>query len=227
MGLVFMCGAASWLSVASAAATQAATTAPATAKATQTAAQRAAAKAAAFAAAIKLLAPADEYFGPLKQSVIGMRNQIRMLGWNYDVNHDIAHQTYVSATLTERAVRDWVRKYPHDGQIPRTIFLLQRLYTKILSQESRDHAHAIAQWLLVSYAQSPQAKQLKKTLAVEHLAALPSPTPAPAATATYPSVFGSPYPSQFNASSAPGAPAAPSPSPGAPSAPGPSPSAAR
>jgi hypothetical protein len=218
-----MCGAASWLSVANAA-TQGAPTVPASAKAAQTAAQRAAAKAAALAAAIKLLAPADEYFGPLKQSVIGMRNQIRMLGWNYDVNHDIAHQTYVSATLTERAVRDWVSKYPHDGQIPRTIFLLQRLYTKILSQESRDHAHAIAQWLLVSYGNSPQAKQLRKTLAVEHLAALPSPTPMPAATATYQSVFGSPYPSQFNAT---GAPAAPSPSPAATVMPVPSASAGR
>jgi hypothetical protein len=153
-----------------------------------------------------------------------MRNQIRMLGWNYDVNHDIAHQTYVSATLTERAVRDWVAKYPHDGQIPRTIFLLQRLYTKILSQESRDHAHAIAQWLLVSYAKSPQARQLKKTLGVEHLAALPTPTPAPVATPTYQSVFGSQYPSQFNATSSPGAP---SPSPAAPVAPLPSPSAGR
>jgi hypothetical protein len=121
-------------------------------------------------------------------------------------------------------VRDWVAKYPHDGQIPRTIFLLQRLYTKILSQESRDHAHAIAQWLLVSYAKSPQARQLKKTLGVEHLAALPTPTPAPVATPTYQSVFGSQYPSQFNATSSPGAP---SPSPAAPVAPLPSPSAGR
>jgi hypothetical protein len=215
MGLVFMCGAASWLSAAGSAGTQVvAATAPAAtgAKATAStapgaaaklAAQRAAAKAAAAVAAMKLLAPADEYFGPLKQSVIGMRNQIRILGWNYDVNHDIAHQTYVSASLTERAVRDWSGKYPHDGQIPRTLFLLQRLYTKILSQESRDHAHMIAQWLFVSYAKSPQAKQLQKTLAVEHLAALPTPTPA--ATPTYQTVFGSAYPSQFNATAPPSA----------------------
>jgi len=181
IGLVFMCGAASCMSVASAAGTQVAAAAPSHAQRTaaqQTAAQRAAAQAAARAAALLLLAPADEYFGPLKQSVVGMRNSIRELGWNYDVNHDIWHQTFVSALLTERAVRDWVKKYPHDGQIPRTIFLLQRLYTKVLSQESRDHAHAIAQWLLVSYAKSPQARQLRKTLAVEQLAPLPSPTPS-------------------------------------------------
>ncbi len=210
IGLVFMCAVASCVTAANATGTpgsaqQSAASAQHSTK-KMTPAQRAAAKEAAQLAAIKLLAPADEYFGPLKQSVIGMRNQIRILGWNYDVNHDIWHQTYTSASLTERAVRDWANKYPHDEQVPRTIFMLQRLYTKVLSQESRDHAHAIAMWLLVSYASSPQAKQLKKTLAVEHLAPIPPPTPA--ATPTYSSIFGPQYPSEFDSTPAPSPPTA-------------------
>ncbi len=205
IGLVVMFVAASYVTAAGAPVTKQTVAHPAS---KMTAAQRAAAKQAAQLAAIKLLAPADEYFGPLKQSVIGMRNQIRILGWNYDVNHDIAHQTYASASLTERAVRDWASKYPRDGQLPRTIFLLQRLYTKVLSQESRDHAHAIAMWLLVSYASSPQAKQLKKTLAAEHLAPLPTPSPEP--TPTYPSAFGTQYPSQFGSTPLPSPSASPS-----------------
>jgi hypothetical protein len=126
-----------------------------------------------------LLAPADEYFGPLKESYIGMRNVIRDLGLRYDVNHDIPNQTLASAELTERAVREWERKYPRDTQIPKTIFLLQRLYTKVLTQVARDHAHATAQWLFADYAKSPQARQLRKTLAMEHLAPLPDPSPTP------------------------------------------------
>jgi hypothetical protein len=154
-------------------------------------------RAAAEAAAVALLAPADEYFGPLKQSVVGIRNEIRVLGWNYDVNHDIAAQTVASALLTERAIREWVKKYPRDDQVPKTLFLMQRLYTKVLSQDSRDHAHAIAQWLLLSYAKSPQAKQLKKVLGVEHLAALPAPTASPGPASAYQSVFGSQYTTVF------------------------------
>jgi len=127
-----------------------------------------------------VLAPADEYFGPLKLSFIGMRNTIRDLGLRYDVNHDIASQTVASAQLTERAVHDWERKYPTDTQIPKTIYLLQRLYTKVLTLDARAHAHACAMWLFHDYAKSGQAHQLQKTLAVEHLQPLGSPAPAPA-----------------------------------------------
>ena len=127
-----------------------------------------------------VLAPADEYFGPLKLSFIGMRNTIRDLGLRYDVNHDIASQTVASAQLTERAVHDWERKYPTDTQIPKTIYLLQRLYTKVLTLDARAHAHACAMWLFHDYSRSGQAHQLQKTLAVEHLQPLASPGPAPA-----------------------------------------------
>ncbi len=177
------------------------------AKQAPTAAQKAAAR----AAAIALLAPADEYFGPLKQSVVGIDNTIRDLGWNYDVNHDIGDRTVASAALTERAIHDWESKYPKDDQLPRALYLLQRLYTKVLTQPSRDHSKAIAKWLFKDFGSSPQAKQLRKTLAYEHLPPLPTPTPAP--TPPYQSVFGPSYPSVFQASPSP----APSPAASAPS----------
>ncbi len=164
--------------------------------------------------AIVVLAPADEYFGPLKESFIGIRNTIRDLGLRYDVNHDISKQTLASAELTERAVRDWEQKYPHDTQIPKTIYLLQRLYTKVLTIDARNRAHATALWLFADYGKSGQAKQLKKTLAVEHLAPLPSaapaaPSDAATATATAPSAASSAAPApQSNQSATQNAPPA-------------------
>jgi hypothetical protein len=138
-------------------------------------------------AAFLQLAPADEYFGPLKLSILGIRNTIRDLGERYDVNHDIAHQTYSSAVLTELAIREWERRYPHDRQVPKAIYLLQRLYAKVLTQESRDRANATAKWMFADYATSPQGKQLKKVLAAERLAPLDAPASvapvAPAAPA--------------------------------------------
>jgi hypothetical protein len=136
-------------------------------------------------------------------SILGIRNTIRDLGARYDVNHDIGHQTFTSAQLTERAIHDWEHRYPHDGQVPKAIYLLQRLYTKVLTQESRDRAGATAKWMFADYASSPQGRQLKKILAVEHLEPViapngTSPMPAPPA---YPSMFGSPYPSIFTGGS--------------------------
>jgi hypothetical protein len=125
------------------------------------------------------LAPADEYFGPLKLSILGIRNTIRDLGARYDVNHDIGHQTFTSAQLTEKAIHEWEHRYPRDGQVPKAIYLLQRLYTKVLTQESRDRAAATAKWMFADYGSSPQGRQLKKTLAVEHLQPLTAPSAAP------------------------------------------------
>lgn len=164
-------------------------------------AKSAAAKEASHRARLLLLAPADEYFGPLKLSIIGMRNSIRDIGLRYDTNHDLSKQSFASTQLVERSVRDWAKKYHGDDQLPRTIFILQRLYTKVLLQESRDRAVVIGRWLNSEFSRTPQAKQLAKTLALEHLAPLPPPTPTPTALPTgYQSIFGPNYPSEFNSS---------------------------
>ncbi len=170
IGLVFSIGAASCMGTASQSVAFAAGSPAAQSATTPHSAQKVTAK-----PSTVVLAPADEYFGPLKLSYIGMRNTIRDLGLRYDVNHDIAAQTVASAQLTERAVHDWERKYPHDTQIPKTIYLLQRLYTKVLTLDARAHAHACAMWLFGDYGKSGQARQLKKTLAVEHLQPLSPP----------------------------------------------------
>ena len=210
IGLVFMCAAASCiateaLATASSAAPAAALAGAKKASASKvlSSAAKAAAAEAAHQAAMKLLAPGDEYFGPLKLSFIGIRNTLRDTGLRYDVNHDLSKQTFATAQLTERSIRDWEKKYLRDPQLPRAVFALQRLYTKVLSQESRDRARATAMWLTSDFRRSPQAKQMTKTLAYEHLAPLPPPTPeptrSPAPEASYTSVFGAAYPSEFAA----------------------------
>ncbi len=210
LGLVVLYGAASCIA-ADAAAPTAATKKLTVPHSRYGVPKSAAAKEAARQAAMRQLAPADEYFGPFKLSIIGIRNTMKDLGLRYDVNHDRAPQTYDSAIFTERAIRDWEHKYPHDDQVPRAIYYLQRLYTKVLSQQSRDHARVVAQWLFKDYGSSGQSKQLRKTLAVEQLApVIPIAVAGPASPAPgqYQSAFGSAYPSAFSAASPTPAPAA-------------------
>jgi hypothetical protein len=166
-------------------------------------------------AAIMMLAPADEYFGPLKMSILGIRNTIHDLGARYDVNHAIGDQTYKSAQLTERAIHDWEKRYPHDGQVPKAIYLIQRLYTKVLTQESRDRAMYVEKWMFSDYATSPQGKQLKKTVAAEHLSPIPAPTPATTPTPAFSSDFGPNYKSDFSSAPTPATSAEPAASPAA------------
>ena len=175
-----MCGAGSCIAADAAAANKAATVSPAKAKT----------KTVKSGPSLADMAPADEYFGPLKLSIIGISNTIRDVGLRYTYNHDIGAQSLASAQLTESAVRDWLRRYPRDPQLPRNVFYLQRLYTKILLQPSRDRAAIVAKLLFADFPSSPQARQLKKTLAVEHLEPLQSTaTPDAETTVAPPSVI--------------------------------------
>ena len=182
------------------------------ASATKTVSSREAAR----RAALMQLAPADEYFGPLKQSILGIRNTIRDMGLRYDVNHDIGSRTLTSAGLTEAAIRDWAHRYPRDHEVPSAILNLQRLYAKILTEPARGKAKATADWLFSAYGNSPQAKSLRKILASEQLppistlsaSASPSPSPAAVATPPYDSLLGPPAPPIFAPTPAPIVPGA-------------------
>ena len=192
-----------------------AATAPKTKSSAASAAKTVSSREAARRAALTLLAPADEYFGPLKQSILGIRNSIRDMGLRYDVNHDIGSQTLASAGLTEAAIRDWAHRYPRDHDVPGAIFRLQRLYAKILTETAQGKAKATADWLFSAYGKSPQAKALRKILASEPLppiSTLPAPaSPSPAAVATPASnpMLGPPIFAPTPAPIVPGAPPTP------------------
>jgi len=154
---------------------------------------------------MKMLAPADEYFGPLKLSILGVKNTIRDAGLRYDVNHDIAKTIVPGLRLTEAAIRDWEHKYPHDLDVPRAMYFLQRLYAHVMDDQARQKASETAKWLFADYPASPQARLLHQQLALE--AAAPPASAAAQAPAVQPAVSTT---SQLGSGqSSPAAPAAP------------------
>lgn len=110
----------------------------------------------------KRLAPADEYFGPLKLSVLGIRNSLHDEATRLDASSSgDADSAFQHVTLLEASVRDWETKYPGDTWLPRTLLSLERLYAKIESDRSRQHAGAVASWLIDRYPASPETLQLR------------------------------------------------------------------
>jgi hypothetical protein len=105
------------------------------------------AKHAAKAAPRCKMAPADEYFGKLKMSILGVRNTIKDQGLKVDVDPAKAPSTFNSIALTEDAIRDWQHKYPCDSWLPGTLYALQRFYAKIHTQDGVKHVHATFKWL--------------------------------------------------------------------------------
>ena len=121
------------------------------------------------------VAPADEYFGRLKMSILGIRNTIRDTGLKVDADPGHAAGIMGSIPLTEDAMHDWERKYPHDTWIPPAIFSLEQLYAKVDSDDARAHAKLVMTWLVRDYPTSAQGKLGRTELANDLVGVKPAP----------------------------------------------------
>ena len=130
------------------------------------------------------VAPADEYFGKLKLSILGISNTIKDQGNKIDADPTQQSSVMNSAGLAEDAIHDWEKKYPLDSWIPRTVFSLERLYAKIDSDAARAKAKATMVWLVHDYPKSPQAKIGRSELAANKVGVKPPEAPAAAPTST-------------------------------------------
>jgi hypothetical protein len=168
-----------------------------------------AAKHVAKAASKCKLAPADEYFGRLKMSIIGIRNTIKDQGLKIDVDPAKAPSTLGAIALTEDAIHDWQRKYPCDTWLPGTLYSLQRFYLKIHTQDGVRRVHATYAWLRHDYPKSRFVRVAKRDDGLATVtAAIPGPDAAP--NATPPSAA----PAGTNGAAAPLGQVAPTPIPG-------------
>lgn len=103
-------------------------------------------------------APADEYFGNLKFSPIGVRNEVVRInkyldkGWGYRMESD--------ALQVENAIADWQKQYPHDYTLPGTLLDAYRLLQRVETEKTKGAAGRLKTTLLVQYANSRQAQEL-------------------------------------------------------------------
>ncbi|HEY9180755.1 MAG TPA: hypothetical protein VIO32_08535, partial [Candidatus Baltobacteraceae bacterium] len=74
------------------------------------------------------VAPADEYFGRLKMSILGIGNQLRDLALRLQYTPDKSEAILGSAAMVEDAMRDWEHKYPGDPWLAKDVYQLTSLY---------------------------------------------------------------------------------------------------
>jgi hypothetical protein len=72
-------------------------------------------------------APADEYFGPFKESILEIRN--RLVSFERDTNWDLARHVRAIDDV-EVSIEDWYRKYPRDPWIRGFTIRLERVYRR-------------------------------------------------------------------------------------------------
>jgi hypothetical protein len=121
-----------------------------------------AAPAAAQPAAPAKVAPADEYFGPLKMSILGIRNSLKTEIVKLESNADVdTGDAFRHAAFVEKSIREWESKYPADSWLPRSVMALHRVYLRIASADAERSAAETAAWLLERYPHSAEAAQIR------------------------------------------------------------------
>lgn len=78
-------------------------------------------------------APADEYFGPFKESVLEIRN--RLQSFERDTNWDLARHVRAIDNV-ELAIEDWYHKYPRDPWLRGFSARLVRVYDRARAARS-------------------------------------------------------------------------------------------
>jgi hypothetical protein len=114
------------------------------------------------AAAATKVAPADEYFGPLAMSILGIKNALKDAAARLDADPSADEDAALRhIALVETSIHDWEAKYPGDNWLPRTLLALHRVYSRIHSEDGRRHATDTASWLMGKYAKTAEARTLR------------------------------------------------------------------
>jgi hypothetical protein len=106
-------------------------------------------------------APADEYFGDLKYSPLGVDNELVRVnqyldkGWGYRMES--------RALQVDSAVEDWQRQYPRDRTLPAALLRTYRLLDRVATDKTKAAAARLRSILLVQYASSSQARELSSS----------------------------------------------------------------
>lgn len=114
---------------------------------------------------VSQLAPADEYFGPLRLSVLGLHNHIVDTASRVERGDADTGGTMKHLALLEASVRDLEGKYPADSWLPRMVLDLHRVYRRIGTEEASLRSIDVASWLLHNYRNSSEAQTLRGELA--------------------------------------------------------------
>lgn len=113
------------------------------------------------------VAPADEYFGRLKMSILGVRNQLKDLSAKIAFNPDRGGDQLGAAGMVEDAIHDWEHKYPQDSWLPKSVYDLSQVYSSIHTPEGQTRATRTLHWLVKRYPRCAFAKAARSQISAE------------------------------------------------------------
>lgn len=121
----------------------------------------------------KKVAPADEYFGRQKLSILGIGNMIKDMRLRIEADMSKSGTIYGTLADVENALHDWESKYPRDSWVAKNLELLEAVYFEVPD----DHAHQIGMrieaWLVHDYPHSTYASTGRTVMLAAHSVTAP------------------------------------------------------
>lgn len=103
-------------------------------------------------------APADEYFGPHKQSILEIRNRLDRIDTKSD-RELIDDNATVELDDVAASVSDWCAQYPNDPWLPRSYARLLRDYHRV-GASSSDRAVASLAEMKTAFPDAPETSEI-------------------------------------------------------------------
>jgi hypothetical protein len=100
-------------------------------------------------------APADEYFGRMHMSILGIRNELAVLDKRVTDDPVHAEGNIATCELVEDALEAWATKYPQDSWLQGQLEQLESVYAHVSSLEGRLHLARLVLWAHEHLAGSP------------------------------------------------------------------------
>ncbi|HEY8312539.1 MAG TPA: hypothetical protein VIG51_00070 [Candidatus Baltobacteraceae bacterium] len=104
------------------------------------------------------LAPADEYFGPMGMSVLGIQNELKRINSYLDAGY--GDRESASGVQVAVSIDDMHKVYPRDRDLPKLLLTCYKTLGRMHTQDTAGAATQIRSILTVEYQDSPQARQL-------------------------------------------------------------------
>jgi hypothetical protein len=122
----------------------------------------------------KKVAPADEYFGRQKLSILGIGNMIKDMRLRVEADMSKSGTIYGTLADVENALHDWETKYPSDSWVAKNIELLEAVYFEVPEDRAHQLGTRIEAWLVRDYPRSAYAATGRTVMLAAHSVAAPA-----------------------------------------------------
>jgi len=104
------------------------------------------------------LAPADEYFGQMGYSILGIENELKHI--NFMLNYNYGNREAAQTVLVAQSIDDMHKVYPRDRDMPKLLYSCLTTLERMDAPDAKAAALHLRSILTVEYQDSPQARKV-------------------------------------------------------------------